>query len=345
MAKIVMVGPESAGKGGISTVIRNFIQYFPKEQQWQINYIVSWCERAKLFYAVRAWWQLFYCTHRQEVAIVHIHVSQDASFYRKAGLLKAIKKGTKVIFHLHAPHFDQFYAEASTKRKNTIRKVLNQVDLIVALSDEWAKYYQTLTTSEVKVITNAVFIPKENTYQKSATNIMTFGRICERKGSHDILTLARRIQERFPELKFHLYGDTDGTTAKIVQQMESLGCKNVELHGWTTNQAELLKECALHLLPSYHEGLPMAILETMAHGIPNLATDIGGVKQVVEDQVNGYLVQPGDIDQMEQALVDFFSEPEKRSQFSAHARAKIVDHFSIEEYHQAWQQVYAILMQ
>lgn len=343
MKKIIMVGPESTGKGGISTVVKNFINYFPKNQKWQIRYLFSWNEKYKLFYALRSFRQLFVASHTKKISIVHFHVSQDASFYRKAILVKAVKKGTKIIFHMHAPNFDHFYKEASEKKKRSIRNTLNRVDLLVALGDDWRDYYQTLTTTKVIVINNAVSVPSNNSYQLNSTNVLTFGRICERKGSHDILALAKRIQTKMPNVRFHLYGDTDETTPKIVEQMNLLNCENVELHGWTTNQAELLKDCGLHLLPSYHEGIPMAILETMGCGIPNLATNVGGISQVIKNQENGFLVAPGDIDQMEQAIIAFFSNQEKRKRFSGNAQMMIRDHYSMEAYLQNWECVYESL--
>ena len=340
MKRIIMVGPKSTGKGGISTVIKNFIDYFPNNQKYQIRYFFSWNEKGKLFYAFRAFCQLFKATHTREVAIVHFHVSQDASFYRKALLIKAIKKGTKIIFHMHAPNFEAFYNDAAKFEQRYICKVLDRVNLIVALGDDWKEYYQTLTKTKVIVVNNAVFVPQENSYQASSTNVLTFGRICERKGSQDILLLAKRIQRKMPELRFHLYGDTDDTTSKIIDRMKRLNCENVELHGWTTNQEELLKDCGLHLLSSYHEGIPMAILETMGCGIPNMATNVGGIGQVINHQENGFLVTPGDIDQMEQAIISFFSNLEKRKRFSINAKQTIHQHYSLEAYLSTWICVY-----
>ncbi|MEO1768416.1 glycosyltransferase family 4 protein [Candidatus Enterococcus ferrettii] len=342
MKKIIMVGPDSKGKGGISTVIHNFIHSF-KQEEWQVSYVCSWKANAKLLYSLRAWCQLFFLTHTQQIEIVHIHVSQDASFYRKALLLTAIKKNAKVIFHMHAPQFDLFYQRKSTRGQNRIEKIFNRVDLVVALSEEWAQFYQQLTTTKVQVIENAVNVPEAFHYQVHSKNILTFGRICERKGSQDIVTLAKRIEKKLPDLRFSLYGDTDETTVKIIQQIKDLDCHNVELHGWTDQQEELLKDCALHLLPSYHEGVPMAILETMANGVPNLATEVGGINQVVKHQINGYLVSPGSIDEMEHYLLAFFNDPEMRCRFSNQARMMIDEHFSIPNYLQSWNRVYQSL--
>lgn len=342
MKKMIMVGPDSGGQGGISTVIHNFKHYF-KQEEWQVIYVCSWKAKYKLFYGLKAWWQLLLLTHRQSIEIVHLHVSQDSSFYRKALLLTAIKKNTKVIFHMHAPQFDLFYQKKSKRGQRRIEKIFNQVDVIIALSEEWAEFYQQLTSTSVEVIENAVHVPAAFHYQVQSKNILTFGRICERKGSQDIVKLAKRIEKKLPEVRFILYGDTDETTEKIIQQIRDLDCRNIKIKGWTDQQKELLTDCALHLLPSYHEGVPMAILETMAHGVPNLATDVGGIKQVVKHQKNGYLVSPGDIDEMEQCLLAFFSDTETRCCFSTQSRMMIEEHFSISRYLESWNRVYTSL--
>lgn len=241
---------------------------------------------------------------------------------------------------MHAPNFDQFYEKASTKQKNYIRRVLDKVDIIVALGEEWANYYRTLTTTTVIVINNAVFVPEKSSYHPQSMNILTFGRVCERKGSHDIITLAKRIQEQLPKVRFHLYGDSDQTTPAILRRLEESGCTNVEIHGWTSDQQELLKDCGLHLLPSYHEGIPMAVLETMAAGIPNLATDVGGISQVITDRENGFLVVPGAIDEMEERLLSFFSDDKLRKELSEQAKQKIEAQFSLDAYIANWESLY-----
>ena len=83
MKRIIMVGPKSTGKGGISTVIKNFIDYFPNNQKYQIRYFFSWNEKGKLFYAFRAFCQLFKATHTREVAIVHFMCLKMQAFIEK----------------------------------------------------------------------------------------------------------------------------------------------------------------------------------------------------------------------------------------------------------------------
>lgn len=81
------------------------------------------------------------------------------------------------------------------------------MDGIVVLSTEWATFYQTLTQTPITIIANAVELPKQYKYHSQSKQIITLGRLGERKGTYDILKLAGVIQSRFPDIQFTLYGD------------------------------------------------------------------------------------------------------------------------------------------
>ena len=78
----------------------------------------------------------------------------------------------------------------------------------------------------------------------------------------------------------------------------------VELLGWIDSDAKVqrLRRAHLLVLPSYMEGMPNAIIEAMATGLPVVATDVGAVVDVVSDGVNGILIPPRNIDRLAQAL-------------------------------------------
>lgn len=218
------------------------------------------------------------------------------------------------------------------------------MDGIVVLSTEWATFYQTLTQTPITIIANAVELPKQYKYHSQSKQIITLGRLGERKGTYDILKLAGVIQSRFPDIQFTLYGD--GEQGKVQQEIDRLKLTNVRLGGWLAlaDRNTVIQESLLHLLPSYQEGLPMAILETMAYGIPNLATNVGGIPQVIENHVNGDLVTPGDDAGLVQQLSDFLGSQMRRETYSRNARQTINDCFSLQQYFSRWHQFYQRIM-
>lgn len=105
-----------------------------------------------------------------------------------------------------------------------------------------------------------------------------------------------------------------------------------------------MKKSVLHLLPSYQEGLPMSILETMSYGVPNLTTNVGGIPQVLRDGENGMVVKPGDIDAMFEKLSMFLEDEEFRIKCSLESFKTIKTHFSIVPYFEKWNQLYEDIM-
>ncbi len=73
--------------------------------------------------------------------------------------------------------------------------------------------------------------------------------------------------------------------------------ERVEFVGWLSEQEkiELLHSVDIFVLPSYHEGLPYAIIEAMASGLPIVASSVGGIPDVIRNGENGFLIEPGDI--------------------------------------------------
>lgn len=337
MVNILMVGPNAESKGGIATVIRNFKKYYTDNK---VIYFDSWVENKRMSSGVQALFKIKKKIKQEKIDIVHFHVAQKGSFYRKALLAKRVRKQTKVIFHMHASQFDTFYAEVNPKMKKYIRKTLDQLDGVVVLSEEWAQFYKTITTTNITIIENAVKVSKSIQYDSCSKKIITLGRIGKRKGSYDILVLAERMAPIFPEITFTLYGD--GEIDKIEKQIKKKEIKNVYLGGWITksDQEEIIRGSLLHLLPSYQEGLPMSILETMSFGIPNLSTKVGGIPQVVKDGENSMATNPGDIDAMFKRLSYFLENRDVREFYSTEVYKTIKSEFSLVSYFKKWNEFY-----
>ncbi|MBC1936813.1 glycosyltransferase family 4 protein [Listeria grandensis] len=340
---ILMVGPDSHEKGGIATVIANFQQHYSSEKH-QLFFLSSWSNKNKYQTEWRAVRSIRQIIRAKQIDIVHFHVAQKGSFFRKALLSKLVPKRCRVIFHMHASQFDLFYKKARQPLQALIRSTFNQIDHVVVLGENWATFYQTLTDTKVSIIQNAVQVPKSPLYDEKAQTIVTFGRIGKRKGSYDLLQVAARIEPFFPKVKFVLYGD--GDVEKVNNQIRTMGLRNVNLGGWVSKeeQAEILKGTLLHFLPSYHEGLPMAILETMAAGVPNLTTDVGDISELIENDVNGIMTSPGDVEMMTDEISSFIrNDDNRRSKYSQNAFRTIESEFSIATYMVRWEAVYESL--
>ncbi|MBC1499775.1 glycosyltransferase family 4 protein [Listeria weihenstephanensis] len=340
--RILMIGPDAKSKGGIATVIANFQQYF-QSTTTEISYLTTWQEGSLLTRVkttIQSVFSIRSRIRREKSDIVHVHMAQQGSFYRKSLLILRAKKECPVVLHMHASQFDVFYRNSHPLLQKYIRYILRQPNQVVVLSDEWATFYKTLTTAPIQVIENAVQMPARNKYCSDAKHIVMFGRIGERKGSYDVLSVAKSIGQQYPDVRFYLYGD--GEVDKVAAQIEAEQLDNVILGGWigSDEKETILQDAVLHILPSYHEGLPMAILETMAYGIPNISTTVGGIPQAIQNGTNGLLIQAGDTKQLEQAITTLLSDKAARERYSQAAFATIENRFAIAPYQQKWEQLY-----
>ena len=100
----------------------------------------------------------------------------------------------------------------------------------------------------------------------------------------------------------------DGETERLLtyladHKLETL----VQFEGWVSGEKkhELLSSSDVYILPSYHEGLPISILEAMNYQLPVIATPVGGTAEAVQEGINGFLVTPGDKDALYDRLLQF----------------------------------------
>lgn len=86
----------------------------------------------------------------------------------------------------------------------------------------------------------------------------------------------------------------------------------------------------LYVLPSYNEDMPLAILEAMSYSVPVVSTYVGGIPSLVENGVNGILIEAGNLQQLEGAIIKLLSTKELRNKISENNYSCIKNSFGIE---------------
>jgi sugar transferase (PEP-CTERM/EpsH1 system associated) len=128
---------------------------------------------------------------------------------------------------------------------------------------------------------------------------------------------------------------------KLERTAEEIGVrKDVLLLGMRDDVPRLMAAMDIFVLSSLDEGLPLAILEAFAGGVPVVATDVGGVGEAVKHGVNGLLVPPLSPQAMAASCLKLIQEPEMRERFSAEARRAAFDRFSLKRMVEAYEAVY-----
>jgi len=125
------------------------------------------------------------------------------------------------------------------------------------------------------------------------------------KGQLQIIETARRFSASHPEICFVLVGE--GRDFELFKQ-QTASLDNITLVGQVDNVGDYLKAFDIFMFPSRHEGLGSILLDALDFGLPVIATDVGGISEIIESGVNGFLVKPDAIDDICESILGLYSE-------------------------------------
>ncbi len=306
-------------KGGVSSVICMYREAGLLDDgsiRFMASYVDGNVQHKIVYYLVFLFRYIATLIQCPSVKMVHVHTSSYGSFFRKCGVVwlsRLFRK--KIIVHMHGAGFNVFYGKMPFLLKRLIRSTLCSADVLVALSGQWRTDLHLISGHpDIRVIYNPTVLREpvlETALEDGASqpvNFLFMGRLGQRKGVYDIIESARRLQRE--NVRIDLYGDGELETVK--NKVLAAGVQQqVAVRGWIdgSRKDETFRNANVLLLPSYHEGLPISVLEAMAYGLPVLATDVGGISEAVQDGVNGYLIQPGQCEELAERIEWLASSP------------------------------------
>ena len=335
--RIVILGTYSGGCGGVAAVLAGYAKAglgAGKRVQYLATH-VSGSRSRKAWQFARALVNFGHALLRRDVALVHAHAASRSSFYRKSVfLLLARLFRIPVLLHLHGGEFERFYAdESSPLAKRYIRWIMRGCDRVVVLSNSWHRFMVRLVDAQRLItISNGVDMPlSPNSPPDAAGHVILFmGRLSPAKGFTDLLHAVTDLNGAGYQVD--LWAAGDGDLAAAAKQAEGLGiASRVRLLGWLGpgQKQDALARATVFCLPSYAEGLPMALLEAMAAGRAVVATPVGGIPEVVIHEETGLLVAAGDRDGLQNALNRLLRDPALRQRLGAAAQAHIRSQFDV----------------
>ena len=330
-----MLGTSSAG--GVASVIRIYRETGLFDR-WPIKFIATHTDidaskGAKILVALKSFGDFFRLLVTGRVKIVHVHTSSRGSFWRKSCfILPAVALKRPVIFHLHSGEFDRFYHdECGVIAKSIVRYVLNHSTRIVVLSGYWRNKVSEISKnpSIVPILNPIEDMPAvDESLERDPATLLYLGRLVESKGIYLLLDAVAKTCDEFPDLRLLCAGS--GDTEKVKAAAEELGiAQRVELLGWVEGDAKqaLLESSTIFLLPSFAEGLPMSVLESMAAGLPVIATRVGGIPDVLADGSEGLIVPPGDAAALAKAIRLLLGDEKLRTEMESRSRQRFLREF------------------
>lgn len=158
-----------------------------------------------------------------------------------------------------------------------------------------------------------------------APRLVCVGRLCEQKGQLLLLEAARRVRAAGVPFELVLAGDGE-MREEVERRIREFGLSEcVRITGWISSaqvRVEILAARAL-VLPSFAEGLPVALMESMALSRPVISTFIAGIPELVRDEKEGWLVPAGDVEALAAAMTSCLQSPvERLREMGASARGR-----------------------
>lgn len=151
------------------------------------------------------------------------------------------------------------------------------------------------------------------------------------KGLAELVEAARRLRAEGVSFRLVLAGETDPSNPRSADEDSIRRWQSEGLLEWWGHRADMpdvLRQTSIVALPSYREGLPKALLEAGAAGLPSVTADVPGCREVVQHEVNGLLVPPRDARALAAALRRLLQDAPLRAALGARARQVVVEHFS-----------------
>jgi glycosyltransferase involved in cell wall biosynthesis len=185
----------------------------------------------------------------------------------------------------------------------------------------------------------ARFVPRPP--RPELRHVVTVANLRPEKGHDTVLAAAAQILDRHPDATFTFAGDgprRDGL--EMVARALGIGPR-VRFLGECRDVAAVLAEADLFVLPSRSEAFPNAVIEAMAAGVPVVASEVGGIPEVVRHLHTGLLVPPDDVDALANAMVAVMDHPAQAATLAECARREVERHYSIERMVERFEHLYS----
>lgn len=241
---------------------------------------------------------------------------------------------------LHEPNGFRMTAESPDRKADLIfRATLPWVGSVVLISEATRRFfveYRGIPATKARVILNGAHWEKFLRMPAQPGSVLPrvrFGMAARLVPEKDHFTLLRAFAEvaaELPEAELQIAGD-GSLGDRLTAFTQELNLTNrVRFLGPVSNTAQFYSELDVFVLSSLNEGLPLAVLEAMAAGLPVVATRAGGVEEAAIDGCNAYLAAPGDAHGLAQAMIRMARSPDL-ARMGALGRQTVQDRFRIEQ--------------
>lgn len=343
---VIILGPHRDAVSGVSTHLNLLLESSLAEEHEMVHFQVGSEGRnegalARLLRLVSSPFAFFATILFRQACVVHINTSlnpraywRDLAYLWIAKLLRA-----RVLYQIHGGALPQQFFAGSALLTAFLRWTLNTPDVVVVLAQVELNAYQRFVPEQyVVLMPNGIDcrpyaqVPTVRSRPESALRLLYIGRLAREKGLYEIFQGLRLAHELGIDARLTVAG-AGPEESRLRRYAQALGiASRITFAGpvFGEDKVKLFAGADVMLLPSYSEGLPYALLEAMAAGIPVIATPVGAIPDVVSHGTHGYLVAVRDGKAIAEAILALGANREQLSWMSRACRRRIRAAFDID---------------
>lgn len=276
----------------------------------------------------RAYFQLKKLVKHNPPDIVHMATSGGLGFFRDLLILRYLKKQSiPSVYHIHFGRSAQYRAEKGRCWKQ-LMKAISIADTTIAIDRDSYDILKPIA-KKVELVNNPIQTSKYDKYEKTETNtILYLGWIIKAKGIEELLLAFSIFNEKHNgQYCLELVGP--GLDKYVSELKNNYPITGVKIVGEVSHEEAMkkLSKARILVLPSYTEGFPNVILEAMAMGKCIVATDVGAIPEMLQDNA-GILIKPKNIDNIVAAL-ELSEDDDIRRKYGEDARRRVMQEYDI----------------
>jgi glycosyltransferase involved in cell wall biosynthesis len=337
-ARPLLVGPLPPPVGGVATMVARLAADPAVAGRFKFLDVAKRDKGFVRLHVIRPLRQLFELNRHlmRKPGAVFAFSSAYHSFWEKClWLLLARIHRTPMLVMMVDGNFIDFHAKLPRWRKRLARAALERFHTVIVLTEYWLQYYSRIAPrAHLAIVPNGVdcekFIPAPRA-DSTRVVVLFVGWLLPEKGVFDLVDAVRRLDGAGSRFVVRLVGPYHGYEQALRDRVRdaSLG-DAIEIVGPVVSRAEIVAEyqrADIFTLPSWAEGLPVSVLEAMACELPIVATQVGGVPDVVSADC-GELVPPKQPARLAEALNRFIDDSALRRTAGRAARERVRKSFS-----------------
>lgn len=295
-------------------------------------------------------WKRLLKQNRDAVVHYNFPLSKPSILRDPLFMYIARKKGMKMVIHIHGGNF-LTAVHTPNYLERILRKVFSWNYPIVVLSElEKELINNKYACRKIEILPNCVDLSGASAFQRKEKKdheplVMGYlGRIAETKGMGYLLNACKELKSQGIPFILKIAGKEEVENRYLPLFEKELGNRFVYegvVYGKTKD--DFLKSLDVFMLPSYFEGLPMSLLECMGFGVVPITTNVGSIKEVVDDHRNGLFVQVKDVETIVSQIVCLHENRLFLNRLSDAAKSTIFNMFSPSAYVKKLNDIYSSL--